>query len=213
MNSRLVNILLIIIAVALGGWYFSQQETKKEPNLENLIKKEGEAEYVGDKMKTEVFDLEGKPQYLAEAESIKRYESTERVEFVKPLLNLFDAETALKKWKLSSENAEITKDKVLHLTGGVKLESLDPASKLQKIETDHLSVNLKTHDIFTDAEVSATGLGFTTSGKGLEGNLKKQVAKLKENVKSYIEPETFRKAKESEKPEQKNESESENKDK
>lgn len=45
MNKRLTVILLIIVAV-LGGWYYSLQE-KENTGLDQLIKKEGQPEYVG----------------------------------------------------------------------------------------------------------------------------------------------------------------------
>lgn len=186
MNIKLNLILLVIVAV-LGGWYFSQQESDKS-GLADLVKREGAPEYTGEKMATTVYDLKGKPQYFAEAQEIKRYETTERTEFIKPLLNLFDAETALKQWKVTADHAEITKDKILNLRGNVKIIGLDPNSRLTSIETDSLSVNLTTQDITTESVVKSTGMGFTTSGTGLVGNLKKQVATLTKDVKTYIEP-------------------------
>ena len=107
MNIRL-NIILLIIVAALGGWYVSQQKPEND-GLDQLIKKEGNPDYTGNKITTSVYDLKGKPQYFAEAEEIKRYETTERTEFIKPLVELFDSETSLKQWKVSADHAEITK--------------------------------------------------------------------------------------------------------
>lgn len=186
MNIRL-NLILLLIVALLGGWYLSQQD-RENPTLANLVKREGEPEYTGEKMTTTVYDLKGKPQYFAEATEIKRFESTERTEFLKPLLNLFNSETALKQWQVTADYAEVTKDKILHLKGNVKIQGLDPASRLSSIETDALSVNLVTQDIHTDSVVKSAGMGFTTTGTGLVGNLKKQVATLTKDVKTYIEP-------------------------
>lgn len=77
---------------------------------------------------------------------------------------------------------------MLYLRGNVKIESLDPSSHLQRIETDQIDVNLSTQDIFTESVVKSSGLGFTSSGTGLTGNLKKRVATLTKDVKTYIEP-------------------------
>lgn len=186
MNIRLTLVLLVIAAV-LGGWYWSQQHNDKN-DLADLIKREGSPEYVGQKVSTEVYDLNGKPQYFAEAQEIKRFETTERTEFLKPLLNLFDAETALKQWKVTADHAELTKEKVLKLTGNVSIQSLDSTSRLTSIETDELSVDLTTHDVFSQSVVKSKGMGFTTTGTGLQGNLKKQIATLTKDVKTYIEP-------------------------
>jgi hypothetical protein len=200
MNKRITALLLVIVA-ALVGWM--QYQAKDDANgLDNLIKKEGMPDYTGNRMSTSVFDLEGKPEYYAEAEEIKRYEESEKTEFTNPLVNLFDKLTALKQWKLSADHAEINAERILTLSGNVTLQALEPTSKLQRIETDHLSVNLTTRDVFTDSEVKSQGLGFTTTGVGLKGNLKQQVATLLKDVKSYIEPTVIKAANEQEKEKQ-----------
>ena len=200
MNKRITALLLVIVATLLG---WMQYQAKDETNgLDNLIKKEGMPDYTGNRMSTSVFDLEGKPEYYAEAEEIKRYEESEKTEFTNPLVNLFDKLTALKQWKLSADHAEINAERILTLSGNVTLQALEPTSKLQRIETDHLSVNLTTQDVFTDSEVKSQGLGFTTSGIGLKGNIKQQVATLLKDVKSYIEPTVIKAANEQEKEKQ-----------
>lgn len=185
MNKRLTAILLIVAASLLGwnGWQSSSNNS-----LAQLVKKDGMPDYTGAKMSTSVFDLQGKPEYYVEADEIKRYENSEKTEFKNPLVNLFDKLTALKQWKLSADHAEINAERILTLSGNVKLEALEPNSRLQKLETEKLSVNLATQDIFTDSIVRSKGLGFTTTGEGLKGNLKQQVATLLKDVKSYIEP-------------------------
>lgn len=200
MNKRITALLLVIVATLLG---WMQYQAKDETNgIDNLIKKEGMPDYTGKRMSTSVFDLDGKPEYYAEAEEIKRYEESEKTEFTNPLVNLFDKLTALKQWKLSADHAEINAERILTLSGHVTLQALEPTSKLQRIETDHLSVNLTTQDVFTDSEVKSQGLGFTTSGIGLKGNLKQQVATLLKDVKSYIEPTVIKAANEQEKDKQ-----------
>ena len=200
MNKRITALLLVIVATLLG---WMQYQAKDETNgLDNLIKKEGMPDYTGNRMSTSVFDLEGKPEYYAEAEEIKRYEESEKTEFTNPLVNLFDKLTTLKQWKLSADHAEINAERILTLSGHVTLQALEPTSKLQRIETDHLSVNLTTRDVFTDSEVKSQGLGFTTTGVGLKGNLKQQVATLLKDVKSYIEPTVIKAANEQEKEKQ-----------
>ena len=200
MNKRITALLLVIVATLLG---WMQYQAKDETNgLDNLIKKEGMPDYTGNRMSTSVFDLDGKPEYYAEAEEIKRYKESEKTEFTNPLVNLFDKLTALKQWKLSADHAEINAERILTLSGNVTLQALEPTSKLQRIETDHLSVNLTTQDVFTDSEVKSQGLGFTTTGVGLKGNLKQQVATLLKDVKSYIEPTIIKAANEQEKEKQ-----------
>ncbi|SUT93002.1 LPS export ABC transporter periplasmic protein LptC [Actinobacillus lignieresii] len=186
MNIRL-NIILLIIVAALAGSYVSQQKPEND-GLEQLIKKEGNPDYTGNRITTSVYDLKGKPQYFAEAKEIKRYQNTELTEFIQPLVELFDAETALKQWKVSADYAEITKEKILNLDGNVKLQALDKNARLQKIETDKLRIDLNTQDISTESVVKSVGLGISTTGTGLKGNLKRQVATITKDVKTYLEP-------------------------
>ncbi|TCT18411.1 lipopolysaccharide export system protein LptC [Bibersteinia trehalosi] len=187
MNRRL-NLLLILITLGLASWAYYLYQENEQAGLSQLIKKDGEPEYTGNRMETMVYDDKGLPQYFASADEIKRYESNERTEFLKPLLELFGKETHLKQWKVSADSAEITKEKMLFLRGNVKIESLDKSSRLQQIETDAVTVDLTTQDIFSESVVKSTGLGFSSTGKGLTGNLKKQAATLLQDVKTYIEP-------------------------
>lgn len=187
MNSRL-NIFLFLITLVLGSWAYYLYQDDNKFDLSQLIKKEGAPEYTGNRMETTVYDLKGKPQYYASAREIKRYESSDRTEFFEPLLDLFDKETAVKQWNVTADHAEITKEKMLYLKGNVKIKSLDKTSRLEKIETDHLNVDLNTQDISSESAVKSQGMGFTTTGTGLTGNLKKQVATLLSDVKTYIEP-------------------------
>ncbi|MCT8572748.1 LPS export ABC transporter periplasmic protein LptC, partial [Glaesserella parasuis] len=64
MNIRL-NIILATLAAVLAGWYYSQQSNGT--GLSQLIKKEGSAEYIGQKISASAYDLNGKPQYFAQA--------------------------------------------------------------------------------------------------------------------------------------------------
>ena len=75
----------------------------------------------------------------------------------------------------------------VYLEGGVVAESLDPLSRLQRVETEAAVINLKTQDITSDTQVKINGLNFNSSGLKLVGNLRQQVATLKEQVKTYYE--------------------------
>lgn len=151
---------------------------------------------MGHKLSTTVYSLAGTKQYFAQADEIKRYETTEKTEFTKPLIELFAEENGSKQWKMSADFAQVSKEKMLHLTGNVKLNALDPSSRLQQISTDTLTVDLTTQDISTESKVVSVGSGFTTTGIGLKGNLKQQVATLQKEVKSYIEPTIIKQAQE-----------------
>ncbi len=197
MNIRW-NIILGVIALALLGWYYSLNQDHSD--LQSLIKKPDSPEYVGNKMETTVFSPEGK-------NSISRFPTSGILHtrrsygfyFAVSLsfdvsLDNKDKDTKTDKiqlekqnWKLSAKKAKLTKDQMLYLEGGVVAESLDPLSRLQRVETEAAVINLKTQDITSDTQVKINGLNFNSSGLKLVGNLRQQVATLKEQVKTYYE--------------------------
>lgn len=198
MNIRW-NVILGLIALGSLGWFYSLNSDK--PDLSNLVKKPDSPDYIGNKMETTVFSPEGKKQYLSTADKVKHYTVDGHTEFEMPLVYLFDVSTSnnaeksnnpaklleSQSWKLSAKKAKLTKDEMLYLEGDVIAESLEPTSRLQRIETQVAEVNLKTQDISSDTMVKINGQNFNSTGLKMVGNLRQQIATLKEQVKTYYE--------------------------
>ena len=198
MNIRW-NVILGLIALGSLGWFYSLNSDK--PDLSNLVKKTDSPDYIGNKMETTVFSPEGKKQYLSTADKVKHYTADGHTEFEMPLVYLFDVSTSnnaeesnnpaklleSQSWKLSAKKAKLTKDEMLYLEGDVIAESLEPTSRLQRIETQVAEVNLKTQDISSDTMVKINGQNFNSTGLKMVGNLRQQIATLKEQVKTYYE--------------------------
>ena len=198
MNIRW-NVILGLIALGSLGWFYSLNSDK--PDLSNLVKKPDSPDYIGNKMETTVFSPEGKKQYLSTADKVKHYTVDGHTEFEMPLVYLFDASTSnnaeksnnsaklleSQSWKLSAKKAKLTKDEMLYLEGDVIAESLEPTSRLQRIETQVAEVNLKTQDISSGTMVKINGQHFNSTGLKMVGNLRQQIATLKEQVKTYYE--------------------------
>lgn len=198
MNIRW-NVILGLIALGSLGWFYSLNSDK--PDLSNLVKKPDSPDYIGNKMETTVFSPEGKKQYLSIADKVKHYTVDGHTEFEMPLVYLFDVSTSnnaeksnnpaklleSQSWKLSAKKAKLTKDEMLYLEGDVIAESLEPTSRLQRIETQVAEVNLKTQDISSDTMVKINGQNFNSTGLKMVGNLRQQIATLKEQVKTYYE--------------------------
>ena len=198
MNIRW-NVILSLIALGSLGWFYSLNSDK--PDLSNLVKKPDSPDYIGNKMETTVFSPEGKKQYLSTADKVKHYTVDGHTEFEMPLVYLFDASTSNnaeksnnsakllepQSWKLSAKKAKLTKNETLYLEGDVVAESLEPTSRLQRIETQVAEVNLKTQDISSDTMVKINGQNFNSTGLKMVGNLRQQIATLKEQVKTYYE--------------------------
>lgn len=198
MNIRW-TLILGIIALSVLGWFYTQHNNNQ--TLQSLIKTPDSPDYIGYNMETTVFSADGKKQYTANASKIEHYTNEGNTDFQMPLVYLFDLNLsdqmektsstaqllASQSWKLSAEKARLTKDEMLYLEGNVVAESLDSFSRLQRIETQLAVVNLKTQDITSDTMVKIHGQNFNSSGLKLVGNLRQQIATLKEQVKTYYE--------------------------
>lgn len=201
MNIRW-TVFLGIIALCALGWFYSLHNRGED--LQHLIKNSNSPDYIGEKMETSVFSPEGKKQYLALSDKVEHYTGDEHTDFTQPLVYLYNTPTAnsaeptkttpnaadllaTQSWKLSAKKATLTKDEMLYLEGDVIAQSLDATSRLQRVETQAAVVNLKTQDITSDTQVKINGQNFNSTGLKMVGNLRQQVATLKEQVKTYYE--------------------------
>lgn len=188
MNIRW-NIILSFIALMLLAWFYSLQQTDSD-QLAKLIKSDGSPEYIGDLMQTTVYSPTGEKQYFATAKKVEYYTSSGNTDFQSPIVYLYevnDKELGTQSWKISADHAKLTKDDLLYLDGNVFVQSLLSDSHLQQVNTERALVNLKTQDISSDTMATIKGLNFISTGSQLTGNLQKQIATLKEQVKTHYE--------------------------
>ncbi|MDG2959551.1 LPS export ABC transporter periplasmic protein LptC [Bisgaard Taxon 10/6] len=194
MNFRW-NVILGLIALSLSAWFYSLNQ--EDGSLANLIKKPDSPEYIGQKMETTIFSPTGQKQYIAKSDKAEYYSEDGHTDFFNPVVFVLDDSASDKSkqnetdlhqsWKLTAAKATLTKDNMLNLSGRVVAQSLLPESRLQRIESERATVNLKTQDITSNTEVKINGQNFVSSGLKLDGNLKQQVATLKEQVKTHYE--------------------------
>lgn len=188
MNIRWTAVLSVI-ALTLSAWFYALNQ--QDEDLSDLIKKNEQAEYVGQNMQTTVYSPNGQKQYYAKAQKVEYYQNSGDTDFHSAEVFLFEVDNEktqqTESWKLQANIARLTKDNMLYLKGNVVAESLLPESKLQRVETEQATVNLKTQDIASDTTVKINGLHFTSTGLKLIGNLQQQTATLKEQVKTYYE--------------------------
>lgn len=188
MNIRLTAILALIV-MALLAWFYSLNQT--DSGLNGLIKSEQNPEYIGDKMQAVAYSPVGNKQYVATSDKVEYFDYDGHTDFHAPLVYLFDIQNEktqqTESWHLSADKAKLTKDNMLYLQGNVVAQSMQPLSKLQRIETETAVVNLTTQDISSDQQVKINGLNFSSTGLKLSGNLQQQVATLKEQVKTHYE--------------------------
>ncbi|MDD7425644.1 MAG: LPS export ABC transporter periplasmic protein LptC [[Actinobacillus] rossii] len=195
MNIRW-NLILAVITLGLLAWFYTLHQDDEK--LTDLIKPPEKPEYIGQKMETVVFSPTGEKQYVALSDKVEHFTFDGHTDFTKPVvyvldvpINKDDTESAVKNqiesWKLTADKATLSKDNMLNLKGNVVAQSLVESSKLQRIATESAVVNLKTQDITSNSMVTIKGQNLTSTGLKLTGNLKQQIATLKEQVKTHYE--------------------------
>lgn len=195
MNIRW-NLILAVITLGLLAWFYTLHQDDEK--LTDLIKPPEKPEYIGQKMETVVFSPTGEKQYVALSDKVEHFTFDGHTDFTKPVvyvldvpINKDDTESAVKNqiesWKLTADKATLSKDNMLSLKGNVVAQSLVESSKLQRIATESAVVNLKTQDITSNSMVTINGQNLTSTGLKLTGNLKQQIATLKEQVKTHYE--------------------------
>ncbi len=195
MNIRW-NLILAVITLGLLAWFYTLHQDDEK--LTDLIKPPEKPEYIGQKMETVVFSPTGEKQYVALSDKVEHFTFDGHTDFTKPVvyvldvpINKDDTESAVKNqiesWKLTADKATLSKDNMLNLKGNVVAQSLVESSKLQRIATESAVVNLKTQDITSNSMVTINGQNLTSTGLKLTGNLKQQIATLKEQVKTHYE--------------------------
>lgn len=189
MNVRW-NIVLLVIALGLLSWYYSLNQ-QGESQLGARIQTNDSPDYIANKMETVLYSVDGRKQYLAIADQVEYFRNSGDAVFKSPVVYLFEnaqeSNNLVRSWKISADQAKISHDKILYLNENVAIESLLPESKIHSLKTSSAVVNLATQDITSDTMVSVYGQNFTTTGKRMNGNLRQQVAILKEQVQTHYE--------------------------
>lgn len=167
--------VLAIIALSLLAWFYNIN-SKNNEELKAHIQDENGPTYVGDEMQTTLYSLDGQVQYTATAKNVVYFQNDGRSEFEQPIVYLYEpaqpqSSTLIKSWKISANKATLLKNKTLKLSGNVAILSLIPDSKIERLDTQKLTLNLTSGDISSDTLVTITGPSFTTYGEKLEGNL------------------------------------------
>lgn len=184
------NVLLVIIVLGLSGWYFTLNQ-QDDSSARATVKPQDAPDYIAEDMQTTLYSVDGVKQYVADANKVTYFQSNGETHFDLPRVFLYQKNKQTgeleKSWRLSADAATLSKDKMLYLKDNVLVQSLLPNSRIQTLKTQSAVVNITTQDITSDTIVSIHGPQFTTTGNVLTGNLRQQIATLKEQVKTQYE--------------------------
>ncbi|AHK18793.1 LPS export ABC transporter periplasmic protein LptC [Yersinia similis] len=181
-TRRWITMALALIALALIGWNMSGFNQQDAPTVADDNEPSSQSQHTV----TTVFNPVGQLNYKLVAEDVQNFSAKELTWFTKPVMTLF-GDNAVATWTVRADRAKLTDDKMLYLYGHVEVDSLTADAQLKKIRTDNAQVNLITQDVASDDEVSLFGIGFTSDGMRMRGNLRDKTAELIEKVKTSYE--------------------------
>ncbi len=181
-TRRWITLVLALIALALIGWNMSGFNQQGAPVVANDNEPSSQSQHTV----TTVFNPVGQLNYKLVAEEVQNFSAKELTWFTKPVMTLF-GDNAVATWTVRADRAKLTDDKMLYLYGHVEVDSLTADAQLKKIRTDNAQVNLITQDVASDDEVTLFGIGFTSEGMRMRGNLRDKTAELIEKVKTSYE--------------------------
>ncbi|TKI06902.1 LPS export ABC transporter periplasmic protein LptC [Martelella alba] len=177
-----VTLALVIVALVLIGWNLADSDNAPAP----VAVDNGEPTYQSEHTVTLVYNPVGALNYRLVADHVQHYALEQITWFTRPVATMYD-ENKVASWTVRADRAKLTGDKMLYLYGHVQADSLIATSQLQHIRTDNAVVNLVTQDVSSDDEVTLDGIGFTSVGEKMRGNLRNKTAQLIEKVKTSYE--------------------------
>ncbi|WMY94748.1 MAG: LPS export ABC transporter periplasmic protein LptC [Arsenophonus sp.] len=177
-----LNIILIFIILTIIGWNFSNLNKLTEP----IIVDKYQPSYQIINSITHIYDHSGKLVYKLITNKTYYFSDKKSSYFIKPVLTIYNTKS-IPTWKITADQAKLTDDNILYLHGNVKINSLNKNSNLKYILMKNSTINLTTQDVISNDRVIIIGNDFKTVSMKMHGNIKKQIAELNENVKTYYE--------------------------
>ncbi|MCX8578088.1 LPS export ABC transporter periplasmic protein LptC [Gilliamella sp. CG13] len=185
MNKK--NLICILLLIIVIGVYYNYQKdndvvTQPVTDLSNT------PIYQSDEMITKIYDLSGEIIYKIESAHVRYFDDTDNTEFDLPNFTLYDADHVAT-WHIKAKKATLTDDKLIYLYQDVQLDNLVPDAQLQQVKTDKAVVDLNTQHVTSKDPVILKGIGFYSTGIGLDGDLQAKTANILENIKTYYNTE------------------------
>lgn len=186
MNKK--NLICFLLIVILLGVFYLYHADEESHAVDSSMDLSGQPIYQSDNMTTDIYDLSGEIIYKITSDNVKHFDSSNSTEFTSPHLTLFDQEHK-PTWHIEAKQATLTDDKLLYLNHDVELNNLTPDAQIKQVKTDNAVVDLTTQLVTSDDPITIKGVGFSSTGTGLAGNLKEKTAKILENVKTLYNTE------------------------
>jgi len=175
--------LAIFIALALFAWSSITKYYSDEQQLQDKTKRYVEV-FITEFEMTSMNDS-GKPVYILNGTSMKRYNDSDENYIQLPVFQLLQTD---KRWRVSADSATINdKNETIKLTSNVVMQQQD-IEPVTTIRTQTLTIHTKTQIVKTRAAVTVTQGNSELKSNGMVFNNITSQLELSSNVNGYYLP-------------------------
>lgn len=159
--------------------YYGQTDIQVSPDAEKPL-------FTASDVKSTKYNREGIRSYRLESVHLEHYQQLDETHFNEPVLWTY-RNGVEQNWRIRSDFAVLENNRILKMTGHVKIFNLLPEAQIKIINTDKLTLDLVTQDFWSDTPTDITGVGFRTQGERAKGNFGSHQMELIEQVNSKYE--------------------------
>ncbi|MGR5069540.1 MULTISPECIES: LPS export ABC transporter periplasmic protein LptC [Vibrio] len=180
--TRLIYLLLLFV-VAWCGYYLltpkGHEGMQVAPDLELPM-------FSGTGLENITYGEDGVRSYIIRSTNLDHYAKSGDTIFNQPTLLVYREGNVIE-WKVTATKAVLDEDQILTLYDEVLMKNLLPGASFDTMVTDKLVINLTNRDFKADQQVMLVGPQFETTGGAMQGNLKKHIATLTDEVQGRYE--------------------------
>lgn len=184
MTLKPLGVLALLITCTYSTYYlltqyYWQTETQVTPDAENPL-------FTAYQVKSTNYNASGIRSYVLDSIRLENYQELDETHFNEPVLWTYRDGTE-KEWRISSDFAVLKNNRILTMTGRVKLVNLLPEAQIKIVNTDILTLDLITQDFWSNTQTDISGVAFQTQGERVKGNFGSHQMELVEKVNSIYE--------------------------
>ncbi|GAA4901608.1 LPS export ABC transporter periplasmic protein LptC [Ferrimonas pelagia] len=168
---------LILLALAAGLYWRSVQLEEQAPAFDAS----SEPDFVARALRTRSYDANGRLAAEIAADSMQHYQQEALTEFDQPIYLIYP-EDQPGVWKVQATSGRLQQNRYLLLQQQVVITAIEPEEPLRTIHTDHLTLDLETMVMTSDAPIRAEGELFTLNATGLWADLNHNKIELQHDV-------------------------------
>lgn len=170
MINRQTSLIILLFIAAVLIWQWMNQEDSSTVTAQH--KDLSLPSFTAAGLISYRYNPEGVLQDIFTSDQALYYENQSITDFKNPKLNTFDHQS--ESWQITAKNGQLQQKDQLVLHDNIVIQNQSPAINLDKITTNYLTMDMKTHMVTSDRPVAIDSPDYHVQGVGLKANLKEK---------------------------------------